>query len=58
MKESKGTVTEDTDSVMYRTMAKNSGASNNSAGKGYKKDFAREGTRAPDDWGDCCSGGN
>lgn len=56
--EKKGTIEPDTQSIMKRSLVGNSGKSSDTAGKAYKKDFAREGTRVPDDWGKCLSGGD
>ena len=42
----------------YRaSKVKGSPATNTNGGRVYKRDFAKDGTDAPSDWGDCCKGG-
>ena len=39
-----------------RSMVKGSPATNKNGGREYKKDFQKDGTDAPNDWGTCCDG--
>jgi len=47
------TVTEDTASVRSRTLVSNPGKSREP--QNYKKDWAKIGDKAPEDWGKCLS---
>jgi len=46
-----------TESVIKRSLSSNSGKTNTHGGREYKKDFAKDGTDAPADWGECLNKG-
>jgi hypothetical protein len=54
--EKMGTLAPDTSSIIKRSLVSNSGKTSDSAGKEYKKDFGKEGSNAPADWGECLNG--